>query len=212
MKLRPVTQFVAALLVVAPALAQPATPAPAPGPATLTLGAKAPLADRAMTGVDGTPVTLATAAGPKGLLVVFTCNACPYAIAWEERIVALGNEYAKQGIGVVAVNSNDPAIVPGDGLDEMKKRAAERTMQFPYVVDQGAAVARAFGATRTPEAFLFDAQGALVYHGTIDDNHKAADQVTKRYLEDALAAVAAGKPVTVAETKAIGCGIKFPKT
>ena len=107
------------------------------------------------------------------MLVVFTCNACPYAKAWEERIVALGNEYRAQGIGAIAINANDPAIVAGDSYDGMQEVAKERNLQFPYVVDAGSQVARAFGATRTPEAFLFDAEGKLVYHGTIDDNHQA---------------------------------------
>jgi peroxiredoxin len=179
--------------------------------AALALGASAPMASAKLKNVDGKELALTDMMGKKGTLVVFTCNHCPYAMAWEDRIVALGNAYSSKGIGVVAVNSNDPAIVAGDSYDAMQARAKEKKFGFPYVVDKDSKLATAFGATRTPEAFLFDAQGKLVYHGTIDDNHKEADKVTKTYLKDALDAVAEGKPVATAETKAVGCSIKFKK-
>lgn len=175
----------------------------------LAIGATMPMADQAMKGVDGKEITLASVRGAKGTLVVFTCNACPWAKAWEDRIVALGNDYQKKGVGVVAVNSNDPAKVADDAYDPMKTRAREKGFTFPYVVDATSGVARAFGASRTPEAFLFDAKGALVYHGTIDDNAQEPDKVTERYLADALNAVVSGTAVAVKETKAMGCGIKF---
>ena len=107
------------------------------------------------------------------------------------------------------MNSNDPKVAAGDSFDGMQVRAKERGMQFPYVVDATSNVARAFGATKTPEAFLFDKDGKLVYHGTIDDNGEDAAKVEKWYLKDALEAVAGGKDVAVKETKSIGCGIKF---
>jgi thioredoxin-related protein len=147
--------------------------------------------------------------GQKGTLVIFTCNACPYVKGWESRTVELGNAYAGKGIGVIAINANDPKVVADDGYDQMVGRAKERGIQYPYVVDATSEVARAFGATRTPEAFLFDAQGKLVYHGTIDDNVESPEKVSKTYLKDALEAVSAGKDVAVKETKAIGCGIKW---
>jgi peroxiredoxin len=178
----------------------------------LALGATAPLATAKLKNVDGKSVSIADAKGAKGTLVVFTCNECPFAKAWEERIVELGNTYAKKGIGVLVVNSNDPGIAKGDAPDLIKARATERKMQFPYVVDEGATVAKAFGATVTPEAFLFDKGGKLAYHGTIDDNHKEPAKVEKRFLKDALEAVSAGKAPPVAETKSRGCGIKFKKT
>jgi peroxiredoxin len=178
----------------------------------LALGARAPLADTKMkSATDGKEVTLAKVAGKKGTLAVFTCNGCPYAKAWEQRIVALGNDYAKKGVGVVLINSNSPAVSKGDAFEEMQKRAKERGMSVPYAVDEGSLVARAFGATKTPEAFLFDKDGKLVYHGTIDDNHEQADKVQKKYLQDALEAVVNGKAVPQGETKSIGCSIKFPK-
>jgi peroxiredoxin len=195
----------AAVLVaaVAPLFAQDS------GPKPLALGAAIPMADQKMKNVDGQAIAVADVRGAKGTLVVFTCNACPYAKAWEDRIVALGNEYKSKGIGVIAVNANDPGKVAEDGYDQMKTRAREKNFAFPYVVDATSGLARAYGATRTPEAFLFDAQGKLVYHGTIDDNAQDPEKVSSRYLSDALAAVASGKDVAVKETKAMGCGIKF---
>lgn len=178
-------------------------------PKVLAIGAAIPAADQKMKNVDGKEVAVADVKGAKGTLVIFTCNACPYAKAWEDRIVALGNEYKGKGIGVIAVNANDPGKVAEDGYDQMKTRAKEKNFGFPYVVDATSNVARAYGATRTPEAFLFDAQGKLVYHGTIDDNAQDPEKVSTRYLSDALAAVSSGKDVAVKETKAMGCGIKF---
>ena len=187
-------------------VAMAADPAAAP---PLALGASMPMTGESMKGVDGKEVTLASVRGAKGTLVVFTCNACPWAKAWEDRIVALGNDYQKKGIGVIAVNSNDPAKVAEDAYDPMKTRAREKGFAFPYVVDATSGVARAFGASRTPEAFLFDAKGALIYHGTIDDNAQEPDKVKEHYLADALDALASGSTVAVKETKAMGCGIKF---
>ena len=176
---------------------------------SLALGATAPLADTRMKNVDGKEFSIASVKGKNGTLVVFSCNACPWAKAWESRIVELGNAYSKKGVGVIVVNSNDPEVVADDGYDAMVARAKERKMAFPYVVDATSDLARAFGATRTPEAYLFDKSGKLVYHGAIDDNAKEPAKVSARYLKDALDAVLAGKDVAVAETKAMGCSIKF---
>ncbi len=162
-----------------------------------------------LANVDGGSITLAESRGKKGTLVVFTCNHCPWAQAWEGRIIELGNAYAKKGFGVVAINSNDPAAYPEDDFPVMKQRAKERGMAFPYVVDATSDLARAFGATHTPEAYVFDKDGRLVYHGGVDDNAKQPDQVTARWLYDALEAVSAGKPVALKETKAMGCSIKL---
>lgn len=175
----------------------------------LAIGATAPLTDVKMMNVDGKNVAFADVKGAKGTLVVFTCNHCPWAQAWESRIIALGNEYSKKGIGVMLVNSNDPMAYEEDAYDVMQARAKERGMDFPYVVDATSDLARAFGASHTPEAFLFNKNGKLVYHGAVDDNAKQPDQVTSRWLQDALAATAAGKPVAVKETKSMGCGIKY---
>jgi peroxiredoxin len=178
----------------------------------LALGATAPLATTKLKAPDGgKAVSIADAKGAKGTLVVFSCNNCPYAKAWEERIVELGNTYSKKGVGVLLVNSNDPSIADKDAPELIKARAKERNMAFPYVIDEGSSVARAFGATVTPEAFLFDKAGKLAYHGTIDDNSKEPAKVEKKYLKDALEAVTNGKAPPVTETKSIGCGIKFKK-
>ncbi|MFN8586479.1 MAG: thioredoxin family protein [Candidatus Eisenbacteria bacterium] len=190
----------------AAAAAAPASPA---APTPLALGAKAPKTEVAMKNVDGKPLTIAKAAGKNGTLVLFICNHCPWVKGWQARIAEVGNAALAQSVGVIAINANDPAAYPEDEFDVMVTRAKEVGYQFPYVVDATSDVARAFGATRTPEAFLFDAKGKLVYHGAIDDNAQHADQVTARWLNDAVAAVAAGKPVATGETKALGCGIKF---
>jgi hypothetical protein len=175
----------------------------------LKIGDAAPLATTKMQNANGKDMSIADVRRPKGTLVVFSCNHCPWAKAWESRIVALGNASLKRGIGVIVINANDPAAYPEDGLDVMKQRAKQRKMLFPYVVDATSDVARAFGASKTPEAYLFDAEGRLVYHGTIDDNAHEPQHVDKRYLQDAVDAVVAGKSVEMSETKALGCSIKF---
>ena len=175
----------------------------------LAIGDRAPAADVKMKGVDGREPSIKEVAGAKGTLVIFSCNHCPWVKAWEGRIAELGNAYQIRGIGVIVVNPNDPAAYPEDSFQAMQERAKARGFRFPYVVDATSGVARAFDATRTPEAFLFDAAGALVYHGAIDDNAEDAVKVTRHFLRDALEAVATGSRPAVAETKAIGCSIKF---
>ncbi len=174
----------------------------------LELGDVAPKSDVKMKNVDGKELSVADVKGVKGTLVIFSCNHCPFVKAWEERITALGNGALKQGVGVIQINSNDPAKA-GDTYEAMQDRAKARGFQFPYVVDADSGVARAFGATRTPEVLLFDAAGKLVYHGAIDDNHKDAAAAKEHYLKDALDALVAGKEITVKTTKAVGCSIKF---
>jgi len=178
-------------------------------PSPLALGSAAPMRETMLQGADGRERSIASVAGAKGTLVVFTCNSCPWAKMWQERVAAIGNEALKLGFGVLAVNANDPAVNPEDGPAEMAKRAKKLGLRFPYVVDATSYVARAFGASRTPEAFLFDAKGRLVYHGTVDDNARDANAVKQPWLRDAVEAVAAGHTVATAETKAMGCSIKF---
>lgn len=178
-------------------------------PPSLELGHAAPMRDVKMKSVDGHELSIAGAAGQKGTLVVFMCNHCPWVKAWQTRIAAIGNEAVGLGIGVIAINSNDPAAYPEDGFDQMKARSTQLGLHFPYAVDATSDIARAFGATRTPEAFLFDASGKLVYHGTVDDNAQDESAVKQTWLKDAVQSAAAGKPVRAAETKAFGCGIKF---
>jgi peroxiredoxin len=182
-----------------------------PAPTALAIGSPIAASDVKMKGVDGKSRTIAGVAGKSGTLVIFTCNACPWAKAWETRIAELGNAATAQGLGVIAINANDPKVNETDGYSEMQKRSKKLGLKFPYVVDATSDVARAYGATRTPEIFLFDASGNLVYHGAVDDNAQKPDEVSQRYLRDAIDAVSSGKPVPVAETKALGCSIKFRK-
>ena len=197
----------------APAPVETPTPsdeaqAEAEAPAGLALGGSAPMAATQMRNVDGTMHSIASVAQAKGTLVLFTCNHCPYAVAWQERYVAIAHEFMEQGIGVIAINSNDDAEYPSDSFEGTVARAAELSMRFPYVMDETSDVARAFGAEKTPEAYLFDAEGHLVYHGAVDDSQDP-ENVTEHYLRDALTAVAAGSAVAQAETSAVGCSIKF---
>lgn len=175
----------------------------------LALGAEAPVTDLQMKGTDGEMYTLADVRGEKGTLIIFSCNSCPWAVKWERRVAGIGNAYRNKGFGVIVINSNDPARVSEDGFDEMVARAESLAYEFPYVADPTSRVARAFGARRTPEVFLFNADGRLVYHGAIDDNASDANAVEAAYLKDALDALLAGKAISIPETKALGCSIKF---
>jgi thiol-disulfide isomerase/thioredoxin len=199
MKLRPTTAVLVAMLVSVPvALA-----------GALTLGDGLTSTATSMKNIDGSMLSIDDVKGEKGTLVIFTCNACPWVKAWEDRIAEIGNMAQTKGVGVIAINPNDPGRVPEDGYEVMQTRAKEKGFEFPYVVDGTSGVARAYGATRTPEVFLFDAEGKLVYHGTIDDNAKAADKVEKHFLRDALKSLIEGDEIPVKETKALGCSIKF---
>ena len=140
-----------------PSLAS-AEPAPAAAPAAeiepstrLPLGSDLPARDTKLTNINDAPITLAEVVGPKGTLVFFTCNHCPFVKAWESRIATIGNTYKAQGVGVISINSNDPAVRTDDDLTNMKTRASDLGLTFPYAVDAGSTVAKAFGATRTPD-------------------------------------------------------------
>lgn len=185
-----------------------ADPAEAPV-AKLAIGKPAPMRDTPMKNVDGKEITIAQAAGKRGTMVLFICNHCPWVKMWQSRIAAIGNAAAEKGIGVIAINANDPEAYPEDGYDQMKERAEQVGYKFPYVVDATSEVARAFGASHTPEAYIFDARGKLVYHGGVDDNARDEASVKSAWLHDAVDAVAAGHKVATAETKALGCGIKM---
>ena len=175
----------------------------------LPIGSDVVMGDVPMKNIDGKMVSIEGVKAKMGTLVIFTCNHCPYVKAWEPRIAKLGNEAMKMGYGVVAINANDPTAYAEDSFDEMKARAAKLGFAFPYAVDATSNIARAFGATKTPEVFLFDASGKLAYYGAIDDNYRDAGQVEQHYLHDALKAVSAGQSVTKPVTKALGCSIKY---
>lgn len=163
--------------------------------------------------IDGKMVSLTDYADEEGVIVIFTCNHCPYAKAYEQRIIALDQAYADKGFPVVAINPNDPNRVPEDAFPKMQERAAEKGYTFPYLVDETQEIARAYGATKTPHVYLLKAEdnGTFTVHyiGAIDDSPMDADAVDKTYLEDAIAAVKAGESPSPSETKAIGCTIKW---
>ena len=175
----------------------------------LELGDRMPATDLMLTNTDMAQISLSQVIGTRGTLVVFSCNHCPWAKAWEQRIVELGNSYLQQDVGVIIINSNDPKPYPTDGIEHMKARVKEMGYDMPYVVDAGSKVAKKFGATRTPDIFLFNAQNTLVYTGAFDDNSEKPEKVTKPYLQDAMEAMLAGKTIETPQTKAIGCAIKF---
>lgn len=142
------------------------------------------------------------------VVVLFTCNHCPYAQAWEDRLIQIAHDYNDQGVGFVAISSNDPEQYPADSPDAMRQRADEKNFPFPYLFDASQDVARAYGAERTPEVFVFDKEGQLRYHGAPDDSYEEA-QMTTPYLRNALDALLAAEEVPVTETPPVGCTIKW---
>jgi peroxiredoxin len=145
----------------------------------------------------------------KVLIVLFSCNHCPYVRAYEDRFMAIQRDYEKDGVQVIAINSNDATEYPDDSFENMKVRAEQRKFNFPYLRDESQEIAKAFGATHTPELFLFNPERILAYYGKIDDNWKEEDKVKSKYLRNALDEILADKPVSVPETFAIGCTIKW---
>ena len=143
------------------------------------------------------------------LLVIVSCNHCPYVVANEERIANLAREYAEKNVDTIAINANDTARYPEDAMPEMTVRAKERGFSFPYVRDDSQNVVRALGARFTPEVFLFDRARKLRYHGRIDDNHRDATSVKSHDLKNALDALLVGKNPPVEETSAVGCSVKW---
>ena len=175
----------------------------------LDLGSVLPLEDVKMMDITGKEVSLGEAKGENGLLVIFSCNTCPWVIKWEDRYVELAKKYQSKGVGMIALNSNETSFESSDSIDEMKKHAKENSYNFYYARDDGSILAREFGATRTPHVYLFDAEDQLVYRGAIDDNAKNQKKVKKPYVADAIDAMLAGNTIKYASTKALGCGIKF---
>ncbi|MFK8058379.1 MAG: thioredoxin family protein [Saprospiraceae bacterium] len=167
--------------------------------------------DFSLKGIDGEMHSLASAAGEKGAIVIFTCNSCPYSIAYEDRIVELQATYGPQGYNVVAINPNDPVVKPADSFEAMAVRAGEKSFNFPYLFDDGQEVYPVWGATKTPHVFLLDASNTVRYIGAIDNNTDAS-KADEMYLANAIAALEAGKDPEPAMTKAIGCGIKKQKS
>jgi peroxiredoxin len=173
---------------------------------SLALGGPAPAFS--LAGVDGREHGLADYDDAELLVLIQSCNHCPYVIAWEERMIGVQADYADRGVRLVAVNSNDASRYPGDSLEQMTARAAQRGFNFDYLCDPTQGVARALGAERTPEVFVFDKGRRLVYHGAIDDNRDET-AVERRYLRDALDAAIAGRQPAIAETPPVGCSVKW---
>ena len=177
----------------------------------LELGSALPLGAIKMADISGKDVSLKDAKGENGLLVIFSCNTCPWVIAWEDRYVSLANEFKPLGVGIIAVNSNEKQFDSVDSMSEMQDHARKFGYNFYYTMDEGAVLAREFGATRTPHIYLFDQNDKLVYRGAIDDNARKPDKVEQTYLADAIDNMLAGTKIDPAVTKALGCGIKFAK-
>tara|TARA_B100001105_G_C22360218_1_gene429939 strand:+ start:629 stop:1222 length:594 start_codon:yes stop_codon:yes gene_type:complete len=177
----------------------------------LDLGSILPLGDIKMADISGQDISLNDAKGENGLLVIFSCNTCPWVIAWEDRYVELAETYKDKGVGIVAINSNETKFENVDSMEEMQEHAQENGYNFYYTMDKKSNLARAFGATRTPHIYLFDKKDKLVYRGAIDDNARKPDKVENTYLADAIDNMLAGSAIDPAATKALGCAIKFAK-
>lgn len=174
----------------------------------LSVGDVAP--DFSLKGTDGEMHSLETAAGEKGSIVIFTCNHCPYSVAYEDRIIELQRTFGEQGYNVIAINPNDPEVKPADSFEAMGVRAEEKGFNFPYLFDDGQEIYPVWGATKTPHVFLLDASNKVRYIGAIDNNTDSS-KATDFFVADAIASLEAGNDPDPATTKAIGCGIKKKK-
>ena len=170
--------------------------------------------DFSLKNVNDKMVSLADFKDAKGFIIVFTCNSCPYAIAYEDRLNLLDAKYKSKGYPVIAINPNDPAVQPKDSFKEMQKRAGEKKFTFPYLFDDGQKIFPQYGATRTPHVFILQKakeKFVVQYIGAIDNNYKDASDVTERYVEDAVNSLLNNKVVKKPTTVAVGCGIKVKK-
>lgn len=172
------------------------------------IGDEATLMNVKMTDVSGDRISMADAKKENGLLVMFSCNTCPFVIRWEDRFNGLKEWADKHDVGMIVLNSNYQKRDGDDSFENMKKKASDKGYKFNYVVDEDSKIANAFGGQTTPHVFLFDGDMELVYKGAIDDSYKSADEVKKAYVKDAIASIASGDEVKLAETKPVGCSIK----
>ncbi|MFI1743671.1 thioredoxin family protein [Thalassobellus sediminis] len=167
--------------------------------------------DFSLKNIDGKMVSLSDYKDAKGFIVTFTCNTCPFAVAYEDRVQALNEKYASKGYPVIAIMPNNTDVKPGDNLEAMKQRAKEKGFTFPYLIDEGQKVYPKFGATKTPHVFVLqkgDGMNIVEYIGAIDDNYKDASAAKTKYVEEAVDALLEGEEIEQKETKAIGCSIK----
>ncbi len=170
--------------------------------------------DFKLKNVDNKMVSMSNYPDAKGFVIIFTCNHCPYAVAYEDRIIALDKKYKALGYPVIAINPNDPAVQPADSFEKMQERSKDKGFTFPYLFDEGQKVYPVWGATRTPHVFVVQKQGkelVISYIGTIDDNYQEPAEVKTTYLANALDALLAGQKPNPETTKAIGCSIKVKK-
>jgi peroxiredoxin len=165
--------------------------------------------DFSLKNVDGEMLSMESFEDAKGFIIIFTCNSCPYSVAYEDRIIALHEKYAEKGVPVIAINPNDDEKSPEDSFEKMIVRAEEKGFPFPYVYDETQEVTKRYGATNTPHVYLLDASKTVKYIGAIDNNTQYADKADKKYVEDAVDALLKGKEVPEKKTKAIGCTIKW---
>lgn len=175
----------------------------------LSLGKPAPMVDLPMSDLEGNEQTLKTLKKEKGLLVIFSCNTCPFVLAWEDQYPALSKMAEQSNVGMVLVNSNEKKRQGDDSMDEMKEHATEMNYTVPYVVDANSKLADSFGAKTTPHVFLFDENMKLVYRGSINDKFEnKSKEASKHYLKKALEQLAKGEKITKEDTREIGCSIK----
>ena len=174
----------------------------------LPIGAQIPKAEVKMKDVNGKEVSLNDAKKKNGLLVMFSCNTCPYVIKNQDRTVEISKYALDKNVGVILINSNEAMRSKDDSYEAMKSYAKAQGYKWHYVVDEKSALADAFGANRTPEVFLFNNEGKLVYHGAIDDNPSDAGAVSRKHLKEAIDESIAGKNVTVQTSRSVGCTIK----
>lgn len=168
-------------------------------------------ADFKLKGTDGKTYSLDSFKDAKALVVIFSCNHCPYVKAYEDRMIEIQKDYQAKGVRLAVINSNDAENYPEDSFDDMVRRAREKGFNFPYLRDESQDIARAYGATHTPHLFVFGPDRKLAYTGKIDDNWENPAAVKRRYLREALDAVLAGRAPNPAETHAIGCTIKWKR-
>jgi len=168
--------------------------------------------DFSLKNVDSKMVSLADYKDAKGFIVTFTCNHCPYAVMYEQRLIDLHNKYAPKGYPIIAINPNDPEVVPEDSFENMQIRAKEKSFPFAYLMDEKQAIYPKFGATKTPHIFLLDKSLTVKYIGAIDDSPRDAGAVKVKYVENAIDAIEKGENPDPATTKAIGCSVKCKKS
>ena len=178
------------------------------GPETLAIGSPAPDFSN-LPGTDGTSYGLKDFAGHKLVVINFTCNHCPYAMAYEDRFTELAKEFMPQGVAFLAINCNDVVNYPADDMAHMQQRAAEKGFPFPYLRDDSQAVAKAYGAVCTPHLFVLDGDRKLAYEGRIDDAWKDPAAVKSQDLRNALEALLKGETPSQPQTNPMGCSIKW---